>query len=107
VFLFRPVPGHTQPHIQWVPRAFNLGVKRPELEADNSPPSSAEIKKAWSYASLPQYVFMAWCLIKHRDNFTFTTKVQLSFETLSNMANITKRMDTDWRVICSKINLLY
>jgi hypothetical protein len=21
---------------------------------------------------LPQYVFMAWCLIKHRDNFTFT-----------------------------------
>jgi hypothetical protein len=22
--------------------------------------------------SLPQYVFMAWCLVKHRDNFTFT-----------------------------------
>jgi hypothetical protein len=21
---------------------------------------------------LPQYVFMAWCLVKHRDNFTFT-----------------------------------
>jgi hypothetical protein len=21
--------------------------------------------------SLPQYVFMAWCLVKHRDNFTF------------------------------------
>jgi len=21
--------------------------------------------------SLPQYVFMAWCLFKHRDNFTF------------------------------------
>jgi hypothetical protein len=20
---------------------------------------------------LPQYVFMAWCLVKHRDNFTF------------------------------------
>jgi hypothetical protein len=20
----------------------------------------------------PQYVFMAWCLVKHRDNFTFT-----------------------------------
>jgi hypothetical protein len=20
---------------------------------------------------LPQYVFMAWCLLKHRDNFTF------------------------------------
>jgi hypothetical protein len=22
--------------------------------------------------SLPQYVFMAWCLVKHSDNFTFT-----------------------------------
>jgi hypothetical protein len=21
---------------------------------------------------LPQYDFMAWCLVKHRDNFTFT-----------------------------------
>jgi hypothetical protein len=21
---------------------------------------------------LPQYVFMAWCLVKHGDNFTFT-----------------------------------
>jgi hypothetical protein len=20
----------------------------------------------------PQYIFMAWCLVKHRDNFTFT-----------------------------------
>jgi hypothetical protein len=20
---------------------------------------------------LPQYVFMAWCLVKHRENFTF------------------------------------
>jgi hypothetical protein len=20
---------------------------------------------------LPQYIFMAWCLVKHRDNFTF------------------------------------
>jgi hypothetical protein len=22
--------------------------------------------------SLPQYAFMVWCLVKHRDNFTFT-----------------------------------
>jgi len=21
---------------------------------------------------LPQYAFMAWCFVKHRDNFTFT-----------------------------------
>jgi hypothetical protein len=24
---------------------------------------------------LPQYVFMAWCVVKHRDNFTFTFKL--------------------------------
>jgi hypothetical protein len=23
-------------------------------------------------STLPLYVFMAWCLVKHRDNFTFT-----------------------------------
>jgi hypothetical protein len=27
------------------------GVKRPEREADHSPPSSAEVKNAWSYTS--------------------------------------------------------
>jgi len=26
---------------------------------------------AWSYTSTPQYVFMVWCLVKNRDNFTF------------------------------------
>jgi len=29
-------------------------------------------KNEWSYTSIPQYAFMAWCLVKHRDNFTFT-----------------------------------
>jgi hypothetical protein len=33
-------------------------------------PSIAEVKNAWSYTSTPQYVFMEWCLVKHRDNFT-------------------------------------
>jgi hypothetical protein len=48
-----------------------LGVKRPGREADQSPPSSAEVKNARGYTSTPQHVFMAWCLVKHRDNFTF------------------------------------
>jgi hypothetical protein len=26
----------------------------------------------WSYTSTPQHAFMAWCLVKHRANFTFT-----------------------------------
>jgi hypothetical protein len=40
--------------MQWVPGALSLGVKQQEREADHSPPSSAEIKNAWSYTfSLP------------------------------------------------------
>jgi hypothetical protein len=57
--------------MQWVPEAITLGVKRPGREAGHSPPSSAEVN-AWSYISIPQYVFMAWCLVKHRDSFAFT-----------------------------------
>jgi hypothetical protein len=28
-------------------------------------------KNEWNYNSAPQYAFMAWCLVKHRDNFAF------------------------------------
>jgi hypothetical protein len=69
--------GPTQPPIQWVPGALSLGVKRRGREADHSPPSSAEVKNAWSYTSTPQYVFMKWCLVKHRDNFTFYLYITL------------------------------
>jgi hypothetical protein len=38
---------------------------------------------------LPQYVFMAWCLVKHRGNFTFTiTILQHSPENRSNSHRI-------------------
>jgi hypothetical protein len=43
----------TQPPIQWVPGTLFLGVKRPEPEADHSPPSSAKVKNAWNYTSTP------------------------------------------------------
>jgi hypothetical protein len=60
----RTALGSTQPPIQWVPGALSLGVKRPGREADHSPPSNTEVKNACSYTSTPQYVFMAWCLVK-------------------------------------------
>jgi hypothetical protein len=63
--------GATQPPLQWVPGTLSLGVKWLGHEADHSPPSSAKVKNAWSYTSTPQYVFMAWYLVKERDNFTF------------------------------------
>jgi hypothetical protein len=71
IFLFTAL-GPTQPPIQWVPGALSLGFKLPGREGDNSPPSSAKVKNAWSYNFTPQYVFVAWCLVRHKDNFTFT-----------------------------------
>jgi hypothetical protein len=43
--------GSGSPPIQWVPGALSLGVKRAGREADHSPPSSAEVKNAWSHIS--------------------------------------------------------
>jgi hypothetical protein len=72
IFLFATAPGPalgpSQPPIHWLP-----GVKRQGREADNSPPFSAEVKNTWSYTSSPPYAFMAWCLVKQRENFTHVT----------------------------------
>jgi hypothetical protein len=43
----------TKPPIQWVSGALSLLVKRPQSEADHSPPSTTEVKKACSYTSTP------------------------------------------------------
>jgi hypothetical protein len=43
----------TQRHIQWVPV-----VKRPGRQADNSPPTNAEVEKMCIYTSTPPYAFM-------------------------------------------------
>jgi hypothetical protein len=52
-FLFstssRPALGFIQPPIQWVPGDLSPGEKRPEREADHSPPISAEVKKVDLY----------------------------------------------------------
>jgi hypothetical protein len=40
------------------------GGKAAGRETDHSPPSSAEVKNAWSHTSTPQYVFMAWYSVK-------------------------------------------
>jgi len=41
-----------------------VGAKHPGREADQSPPSSAEVKNVWDYTSTLPYVFAALCLIK-------------------------------------------
>jgi hypothetical protein len=52
-------PDQIQPPIQWVPETLSPGVKRPEREADHSPPASAEVKKIWIYTSTSPYSFVA------------------------------------------------
>jgi hypothetical protein len=57
IFIFttasRPALEPTQPPIQWLPEALSLMVKRPDREADHSPPSSTEVKNEWSYTFIP------------------------------------------------------
>jgi hypothetical protein len=67
----RTTLGLTQLSIQWVPGALSLGVKRPRREADHSH-LMPRPRMRRAIPPLLQYVFMAWCLVKHRDNFTFT-----------------------------------
>jgi hypothetical protein len=68
----RTALGPTQPPFQRVPGALSLGVKRPGREADHSPPSNAEVEELrGAIPPLPQYAFIAWCLVKQRDNCTF------------------------------------
>jgi hypothetical protein len=38
------------------------GIKRPEGEADQSPPSSAEVKNVRGYTPTYPYIFIAWYL---------------------------------------------
>jgi hypothetical protein len=84
----RPALGPTQPPIQCVPRTLSLRIKRLGRDADHKPTASAEVKNVLSYTSTPQYAFMAWCLIKHRDNFTFKPTAVKSVERWNLIRNV-------------------
>jgi hypothetical protein len=61
--------------IQRVPGVLSVGVKRPEREADHSPPSSAEVKECMElYFQSPNTPSWRGAQLKEqqRDNFTFT-----------------------------------
>jgi hypothetical protein len=89
IFLFttasRPALGPTQPPIQWVLGALPLEVKRSGCEADHSPPSSAEVKNAWSCTSTLSIRLS--CVIldnKTRNVFYYLVKNVLSFHLVFN-----------------------
>jgi hypothetical protein len=56
----RPYLGHTQPPIQWVSASPSPLVNQSRHVTDHSPPPSAKVKNALSYASNDPYFFMAW-----------------------------------------------
>jgi hypothetical protein len=45
-------------YVQWLVGALSVVVKQPKCEADQSPPTSAEVKKMWVYASTSSYIFI-------------------------------------------------
>jgi hypothetical protein len=63
-----PALGPTQPPIQWVSGHFPRGGGR---EADHWPPSSAEIKKAWSHTYTPPTYLWRVIQFEHRNTFFF------------------------------------
>jgi hypothetical protein len=56
--------GPNQPPIQCVPAVLIQGVKQ-------------RLRMHGSVPPFPQYVFMTWCLAKHKDKFTFTFRDEL------------------------------
>jgi hypothetical protein len=46
------------------PRALTPGENGRGVKLTTDLQSSNKVKNAWSYTSTPQYVFMAWCLVK-------------------------------------------
>jgi len=79
MFLFttssRTTLGPTKHPIQWVPGTLPLRVKRPGLEANHSPPSSAEVKKCVElYLHSPNMPSWRGAQLKTRRQLYFTLR---------------------------------
>jgi hypothetical protein len=61
----------TRPPIQWVLGVLTPGVKRSERDLTTHLHLVLKSRMCGTVTPLPQYVFMAWCLVTYRDNFTF------------------------------------
>ena len=61
----------------WTPSfSYPMGSVRVELTTHLC--LTPRSRTAWSYTSTPPHIFVDKCLIKHRDNFTFTIPKDLS-----------------------------
>jgi hypothetical protein len=71
--------GPIQLPAQWITASISAGFKRPRHKSDHAPILRAEAKNTWSYTSTPSITFMAFCLIKQVDKFTFTYSFTIIF----------------------------
>jgi hypothetical protein len=60
--------GPTQPPIKWIPGTPSLRLKQLGREADHSPPSSAEVKNAWTIPPLSNMPSWLGAQLRHRAN---------------------------------------
>jgi hypothetical protein len=70
----------------------------PGREADYSPPSSPEVKNAWSYTSTPSYAFMAWYMIMYMDDLTLPVSSILRIFVVLWLSELFLCMDGDSRI---------
>jgi hypothetical protein len=86
-------------------RLFNREESGPWVETDHSPPSVTYVNNAWSYTSTRPYVFMAWCLIKHRYSFNMSYGVEYSHSNPKNILIATRIWDPLYNVPQSNLLL--
>jgi hypothetical protein len=109
IFIWRPgkswefFPSPPRPDRLWSPPSFlssgyqghSLGVKRPGREADHSPPSSAEVKNAWSCTSIPPIHLHGVVLSlekEQRDNFMMVFAKENFNEQISHCIFLTEKV---------------
>jgi hypothetical protein len=78
---------------------MGTGGSFPGNEAEHSLHLVPRSRMRGAIPPLPQYVFMAWCLVKHRDNFTFYLYIKQKF-----LLHVPKRRKISGKNLCS---LLY
>jgi hypothetical protein len=80
--------------------SVSQGAKWLEWNADSAP-STFKVKYTWSWISTPAYVFLAQCLIKHKENFTLSMKIKSrgQWNTLPQHLSYTPRVHTCYFLI--------
>ena len=81
---FRPVLGPIQPPIKTVPGGLLSGANRKNNRLTTYFHLGASLRMSCAMQHLPPHIFTAWCLINHKDNFTFLPLHENSFSLCVN-----------------------